>query len=43
MRLGTTAVRVLSQVGVAPKGVSLEDLSLAPGPYGCSCSAMLDA
>lgn len=42
VRFATTDVRLLSQVGAAPKGVSLEEVSLASGPYGWSCSATVD-
>lgn len=42
VRFATTDVRLLSQVGAVPKGVSLEEVSLAPGPYGWSCSATVD-
>lgn len=42
VRFTTTDGRLLSQVGAVPKGVSLEEVSLASGPYGWSCSATVD-
>lgn len=41
-RFATIDAATLPQVGAVPKGVSLYELSLAPGPAGWSCSVTLD-
>ncbi|MCF6525460.1 archease [Streptomyces sp. JJ36] len=42
VRLGVTGLDAVPRTGSAPKGVSWNELRLAPGPYGWSCAATID-
>ncbi|WP_431962477.1 archease [Actinacidiphila sp. bgisy160] len=42
VRMAVADVRSVEMIGAVPKGVSLGELHLAPGPYGWTCAATVD-